>query len=182
MCVCVSRVCVWICMPVYVAQSLQRHLTASALTVSPSLPLPLPPSLPLPLSLYPTPICSIQTTVVVVVAPLSVLSHTVSVCLFLYSLIFICIFMRRRSLCSRCHCCCCCWYFIYFEYICEFLFTLSHSRVVVGFMQSFVATQFKTTCNWRITFSLSLYLFVSFSLLNFIILNSLKITLNRYFF
>lgn len=172
MCVCVSRVCVWICMPVYVAQSLQRHLTASALTVSPSLPLP--PSLPL--SLYPTLICSIQTTVVVgVVAPLSVLSHTVSVCLFLYSLIFICIFMRRRSLCSRCHCCCCCcWYFIYFEYICEFLFTLSHSRVVVGFMQSFVATQFKTTCNWRIlvslTFSLSLYLYlsVSFFLLDFI--------------
>lgn len=34
-------------------------------------------------ALYPTPICSIQTTVVV--APLSALSHTVRVCLFLYS-------------------------------------------------------------------------------------------------
>lgn len=72
-------------------------------------------------ALYPTPICSIQTTVVV--APLSALSHTVRVCLFLYSLIFICIFMRRCRLRSRCFCCCC-WYFIYIEYICEFLFTL----------------------------------------------------------
>lgn len=152
MCVCVSRVCVYVdlCASICSAKlattfdcecthCLTRSASA-AVTASTA-------------ALYPTPICSIQTTVVV--APLSALSHTGSVCLFLYSLIFIYIFMRRCRLRSPCFCCCC-WYFIYFEYIYIYiLFTLSHCCVVVVFMQSFVATQFKTTCNWRILVFLS---------------------------